>query len=148
MARSGTFTFVTHEGLATGTLTTGSPPERTGLCNDALKRCAYKPGWALWVDGDSYARWTQVPYRYVDTMSRRVLRVRAWVVDSNDHARHVEITHSFEVPETEVEDEDRFIRWVAHCLQAVERHECREFFMVDGRRHQDPHRDDNRRLYD
>ena len=143
------FTFVTNDGIATGTFTTTGHPERTGLCNDVLKRCAYKPGWDIWVDGDSYSRWTRVN-TYVDhvTESGRVLRVKAWVVDSNDHAKHVEITHSFLVPEAVVEHEDVFIRFVARCLQDVERHECKEFFMVDGVRHEDPHRNDNTRLYD
>lgn len=135
--------------LGNSTFTTSGYTEHSGLCNDMLKRCAYKPGWELWVDGDSYSRWVTDRISYVDVLAnRRVLRIKARVIDSNDHDKTVEITHSFEVPESVVEHEDLFIRFVSQCLQNVERHECKEFFMVDGKRHEDPHRNQNTRLYE
>jgi hypothetical protein len=122
--------------------------ERAGICNDILKRCTYKPGWVLYVEGDSYTRWTGTS----NFISPRMLRVAVKVPDSNDTDKDVQLVHSFEVPpyvmETEGDDDDVFLGWVSHCLLYVERHESREFFKVDGKRYVDPHRDGNIRLYE
>lgn len=125
------------------TMATASQPPASpldGALNMALRRVTYRRGWQMWVTGDSWA-WTHFPGQ-----EPRWPHLRAPVEDSNDPNMELLLDHSFPIPPS-IRDEHEFFPWLAECLIAVERHESREFFKVDGQRFLDPHRANNTRLY-
>ncbi len=116
-----------------------------GPLNDLLAKVTYRPGWRIWVENDHY--WLAGTTSGV-TLPDRLLHIDAVVADSNqEDYSELRLSHIFAVPPWADHDADRFFNWLAETLIAVERHESREFFKVDGRRFIDPHRDENTRLY-
>lgn len=90
-----------------------------------LERCGYRPGWTI------TAHPTPVgPYVWI--------LIDAEVPDSESHARTTRIGVRAVVPY--FDDDPDFFHWLAWRLQRIERHECREFFWVDGQPWDSPHK--------
>lgn len=87
-------------------------------------RLAYKPGWSFKIAGPG----------------GRHLCVFARTADSDDPGRMRTTQHMFEIPD--LADDHAAARWIFDCLLLVERHECGEFFAVDGGRPFYPHHQD------
>lgn len=85
---------------------------------------AYKPGWTFKIGGPLGG----------------FLCVFATTTDSQVVDRTRCTQHQFRIPALGSDRE--FSRWVFDCLLLCERHECGEFFQVDGRRPFMPHHQD------
>jgi hypothetical protein len=90
-----------------------------------LKRFTYRPGWSVQTydgryEGQHIVIWAEVPDTY-NPGNTTVLDI-----------------HSRLPP---IPDENYLWTWLHWRIDIIERHECREFFKVDGRILYDPHAD-------
>jgi hypothetical protein len=93
---------------------------------DALDKivtaCTYRPGWMMWLSDDEDRG-----------QGCEGLTLIVLVVGPNSYPPHEEIRvrHLFPVPPAAY-GHDSWQRWLFEQLLLVERHECMEFFTVDG----------------
>lgn len=93
---------------------------------ELLKRVTYKPGVKLAFDpGESFGIAT--------------LTITSMVQDVNEPSRTIPLTNRQALPPLEYMDRDEFIFRIGDALMRFERHECDEWFRVDGKPVNDPH---------
>lgn len=110
----------------------------------------YKPGWTFAYHAPhAFVTWSATDSKqavWSPPWTRLTITVEC--VDSTSQCPGpFRLSHEF-FAERPFPDRPSFLAWLAECVLAVERHESREFFKVDGERWLDPHRDGNTHLYD
>lgn len=115
----------------------------THPCHVWLGNISYRPGWSFEI-GYCTMLLNTTPPTLIE------LRITAKTVESNSLKGDTTLTHVFAL-HSDVLDrltENEFYDLIFRHIEMVERHEMREFYKINGVRHVDPHRDDNRHLYD
>lgn len=102
-----------------------SPQQRVQEITRLLERCGYRPGWTITA-------------QHAPVGTHVWILIDAEVPDSESHARTTRIGVRAVVPH--YHEDEYFFRWLAWRLQRIERHECREFFWVDGEPWDSPHK--------
>ena len=88
---------------------------------DLVEHLSYRPGWAFGLETNERD----------PGCSGLTLAVMITTQDSYDHARTVRVRHLFPVPPATY-NRASWCRWLLECLEKIERHECMEFFRIDG----------------
>jgi hypothetical protein len=90
---------------------------------DIVRVCSYRPDWKLWLSHDDYDR----------GQGCVGLTLVITVVGPNSYPPHETITvrHLFGVPAAAY-NRQSWLNWLFDCFVLVERHECMEWFVVDG----------------
>jgi hypothetical protein len=90
-----------------------------------VRHCTYRPNWRLWLSQPGYDRGQgSVGLTLVITTN---------TVNSYDHNEPIAVRHLFPVPPAAF-DVRSWQRWLFEQYLLVERHECAEFFVIDGER--------------
>lgn len=98
---------------------------------DLVQRCSYRPRWTVTLLED-YDRGQGSKGLTLD------IRTLGYNSYRPEEGQSYGVHHLFPVPPAAY-DERSWRRWLFECFLLVERHECMEFFQIDGERPYAPH---------
>lgn len=88
---------------------------------DLVNKCTYRPGWRVWLEQRDRGQGSE----------GLTLIIQTNTIDAYHPGRKATVNHFFIVPAASY-NRRSWQWWLFEQFQAVEKHECMEFFTVDG----------------
>src|SRR5271157_4329951 len=98
---------------------------------DLVKRLVYRPGWTIRLVPD-------LDSGQGSEGTTLIITTKGYDSYNPDEGQHYRVNHYMPVPPAAY-DERSWRRWLFEQFLLVERHECMEFFSIDGKRPFAPH---------
>jgi hypothetical protein len=90
---------------------------------DLVSRASYRPGWQFWLTDRDRGQGSKGLTLVITTLG--------YDSYNPDQGEHYRVNHFFPVPPAAF-NRRSWVNWLFECLLSVEKHECMEFFRLDG----------------